>query len=293
MNSDIQRTLKYVSDNYKNVTVFRDNKEIRLFWENTGAFTWENLCEFASTKINNRVGMYNYTLTLLIHLLETNQYSGKYKNKLKKDLPFLKEFVENGKWNSKFIFSENYDEVVFFTIDDNAGPVVRKIANGNETFRNLFITFVEKTRYVHHQSNLEIDYHFPLSIGDQKIDSYKDVDSETFWNQIRYYQNFYKDNEYMKDRALKTVCRFYRWLVSEYSDYDFFAGSSNLTTELVLNNALIKNINRGAYFTTFTKTEDLGDKPLICFITRNLDSQSTRLKKVDHFNLCTEIIQFH
>ena len=92
------------------------------------------------------------------------------------------------------------------------------------------------------------------------IEKYEDFNSDTFWKQIAFCQAHYKDNPQRKDHSVKTVCSFYRWLVRKYSEFDFFAGSSSLTTELLMRPALVKNINLGAYFTTFSRTEDLGCK---------------------------------
>ena len=222
MNSDIQNALKLVNENYKYGYDFYNDKEINEYWNEKDSFTWENLCEFASMTIRGYVVLYKFTLVLLIHLLETNQYHGEYEEKLKADLPRLKEYVAVCKCNVKTIFDGRYDEVVFITINDALGVGVRRIANTNTVFREIFIEFVEMTRNVHHQSNIKTDYYFPLSTGSQKISSYKDINSETFWNQVKYYQELYADDDYAKDKAIKTICRFYRWLVSKYSDYNFF-----------------------------------------------------------------------
>lgn len=123
------------------------------------------------------------------------------------------------------------------------------------------------------------------------IEKYEDFNSDTFWKQIAFCQAHYKDNPQRKDHSVKTVCSFYRWLVRKYSEFDFFAGSSSLTTELLMRPALVKNINLGAYFTTFSRTEDLGDKSLIYFIIRNFDRYSTCLKKVDGFVINTKVVE--
>lgn len=289
MNSDIQKALEYTRPIYEKKMDLLCEDEVIKFWDGKD-ISWENLCTFSRMKIRGYYAVCKITLGMLIYLVEKGVYTGKYADKLQSDLPYLKDMY--GSFKSVFadIFTLEYNEIVLLKINGVPGISLRKIADCNPVFKETFIQFIRQTREIHHQSNSTTDYHFPLSIGEQVINSYTDINSETFWNQINYYRELYRDDETAKDRSIKTVCRFYRWLVTEHSDYDFFSGSSNMTTELVLNNALVININRGAYFTTLTKTEDLGDKPIICFIIRNMDKYSTRFKKVDHFVLDTSNI---
>ena len=53
---------------------------------------------------------------------------------------------------------------------------------------------------------------------------------------------------------------------------------------------LIKFLN-DAYFTTFSSTEDLGDKSKIVFIVKNLQNKSTIAVKNIHFYLCTDALE--
>jgi len=287
LKDEIRDALLFAKPSFEKKIDLFQNEDVLSFWENKDA-SWENICAFANTRINGYRTIHKLTIGMLIYLVESGHYNGSFKEKLRSELPYLKEMY--GSFKSVFaeMFQPDYNKIVLLEIDGVDGVSLKKIADCNYVLRDLFVEYVREDGKKCHQPNAHIDYHFPLSAGNQHIDSYQDINSETFWNQIRYYQNLYNNDDKSKDKAVKTVCRFYRWLVSKYSDYDFFTGSSNLTTELILNNALVRNIKRGAYFTTFTKTEDLGDKPLICFIIRNMDTYSTVLKKIDHFILNTE-----
>ena len=287
MKDEIRNALLFAKPSFAKKIDPLQNEDVLNFWKDKDA-SWENICAFANTRINGYHTVPKPALGMLIYLIEKGLYNGVFKEKLKSDLPYLKEMYGSFKTFFAEMFQPDYNEVVLLKIDGVDGVSMKRIADFNPGFRTIYISFISCLAKKHHYFNGRIAYHFPLSIGSQIIKDYKDINSDTFWNQIRYYQNLYAENDDLKDRSIKTVCRFYRWLVSEHSDYDFFAGSSNLTTELMLNNVLVKNINRGAYFTTFTKNEDLGDKPLICFIIRNMDAYSTVLKKVDHFVLNTE-----
>ena len=287
LNSDIQKVLAYVNTVAPTKRNRLSYKSITVYWEKADAITWDNLCTFCNVSEKNGLKPYQYTLALLICSLEYNVFSGEYSDRLHQELPLLKELCDSKTNKYAALFAGGYDDVVIARSKKTEKLFIRRFNGKKGFFRDLYTTYLQGIVPESHAS-IEIEREFPLSTGQQEIRDYTDINSETFWNQIRYYQNLYAENDDLKGRSIETVCRFYRWLVSEYSDYDFFAGSSNLTTELVLNNALVKNINRGAYFTTFTKNEDLGDKPLICFIIRNMDAYSTVLKKVDHFVLNTE-----
>ena len=290
MKAEIYNALQCAKNYYKCQYNFPEHKAVKAYWEEKESFTWENLCIF-STLTFSGFHLFKFTIALLIHLLETEQYHDKYEEKLKSDLPNLKEYFHKVANNSSIIFEDRYDEIAFIRIQDKSTIALRRISIENSFFRDLFIEFLGTSNYIFSRVHAEAAYLFPLSPDNKNIKNVNDITSETFWSQIQFFQNYYKSNESVKKRAIEDVAFFYRWLITKFNDHDFFAGSSNLSTELLLSNALVKHISSGAYFTTLTKTENLGDKPLICFIIRNLDKYSTRLKKEDHFLLNTENIE--
>lgn len=294
LNKNIENALTYANSQTKPGTNFlAPSYGILDYWKNKDTIEWDELCDFASKTYSYNKTV-KFSLCMLVYLLENDLYHGKHKEKLQNDLPYLKRCINEFKYIYALIFQGDYDELYF--IDKSASKIYKGITvtylfNGHNFFGSLYISYIEETCDEHPVGNSTLHYDFMRSIVGFEINSLEDIDSSLFWHQISFFKSFYSEDEVLKNKALKNICKFYRWLLNKYNEHTFFTNSTNLTYELVFSNALITHIKNDAYFTTFTNTEDLGDKPRIVLIVKNLQNKSTRMVKNSHFALYTDSLE--
>lgn len=294
LNQAIENALKFANSQTNSGTNFLSSTyDIVEFWENKETVEWDDLCDFASKKYSHNKTV-KFSLCMLVYLLENDLYHGKYEEKLQNDLPYLKRCINEFKSIYALIFQGDYDELHFIdrpVTKKAKGLSVRHLFNCNNFFGSLYINYLEDISKSYRYGDSSLDYDFMRSIVGLEINSLEDIDSSLFWHQISFFKSFYNEDEDFKDNALKNTFAFYRWLLKKYNEYTFFTNSTNLTYELIFSNTLITHIKKDAYFTTFTNTEDLGDKPRIVFIVKNLQNKSTRMVKNSHFALYTDSLE--
>ena len=264
-------------------TKLSNKQEILNIVQDKKTLQWMDFVKIANLDLKH-YSPAKYSISLLVYYLENDLYKGKYKRKLISDLEDLKVCLNDFNYSYKIIFTENYDDVKFINVKCRDNKVKLKtvlIKSGNEVFTKIFLEYLT-SNFKAHGCIYRAYYTFPISIGEKDLDSYKDINDKVFWNQINFYKKLYGEDETYLVSSIEAVCHFYRWVITHYSNYNFFQNSKTLTNELIQNNALVKNINRNAYFTTYGIEEDLKDKPLICFIIKNFDSYSTRINKISH-----------
>lgn len=290
VNKEIEKVLEQANIRGKLPYRLSIKPEVQAIVENKDYLEWNDFVQIANIQSRYAKQQYiKYSLALLIECLESGLYKGKYIEKLNKDLKKLNECLNSYIWSHKRIFTKDYDEVQFVkTSREKQQIYVYLIKNGDEVFMEIV------KKYLTTKTNkyfFKIMNTFVISIGDTKLSSYKDINDTVFWMQIQYYKDKYQNEEEKKGIAIQNVCHFYRWLIKEYPEYSFFENSITLTNELIQNPALVKNINKNAYFTTYGIDEDLEDKPLICFILKNYNIHSTRVAKIAHTTFDTSKIE--
>ena len=290
VNKEIEKALEQADIKAKLSCRLSIKPEVQAIVENKDYLEWDDFVQMANIPSRYAGQQYvKYSLALLIECLENGLYKGKYIEKLNKDLKNLNECLNSYIWSHKRIFTKDYDEVQFVKTSRKKQQInVYLIKNGDEVFMEIVKKYLTTKTNLHLYKILNT---FVISIGDTKLSSYKDINDTVFWKQIQYYKDKYQDDKVKKDIAIKNVCHFYRWLIKEYQEYNFFENSITLTNELIQNNALVMNINKNAYFTTYGIDEDLGDKPLICFILKNYNVHSTRVVKISHTTFDTSKIE--
>lgn len=290
VNKEIEKALEQADIKAKLSCRLSIKPEVQAIVENKDYLEWDDFVQMANIPSRYAEKRYvKYSLALLIECLENGLYKGKYIEKLNKDLKNLNECLNSYIWSHKRIFTRDYNEVQFVKTSRKKQQInVYLIKNGDEVFMEIVKKYLTTKTNLHLNKILNT---FVISIGDTKLSSYKDINDTVFWMQIQYYKNKYQDDEVKKDIAIKNVCHFYRWLIKEYQEYNFFENSTTLTNELIQNNALVININKNAYFTTYGIDEDLEDKPLICFILKNYNIHSTRVAKIAHTTFDTSKIE--
>lgn len=290
VNKEIEKALEQANIRGKLPYRLSIKPGVQAIVENKDYLEWNDFVQIANIQSRYAEQQYiKYSLALLIECLENGLCKGKYIKKLNNDLSSLKECLNSYIWSHKRIFTKDYDEVQFVkTFHGKQQIYVYLIKNGDEVFMEIV------KKYLTNKTNkyfFKIMNTFVISIGDTKLSSYKDINDTVFWMQIQYYKDKYQNEEEKKGIAIQNVCHFYRWLIKEYPEYSFFENSITLTNELIQNPALVKNINKNAYFTTYGIDEDLEDKPLICFILKNYNIHSTRVAKIAHTTFDTSKIE--
>ena len=265
-------------------------QEILDIVQNKSTLQWMDFIKISKIKYKKDSAS-KYALALLIICLNNDLYKDKYNDKLCRDLKYLKQCLNNYIYSYITLFTENYEDVKFINVTSGNQKKLRTvlIQSGDKVFTQIFIKYLEE----HHNAYkpfYKIYYTFVISAGTGKLESHKDINDSTFWHQVHFYKEFYKNNKKDREQAIESIGHFYRWLITKYPDYNFFENSKSLTNELIQNNALVKNINKNAYFTTYGITENLEDKPIICFIVKNFDSYSTRMNKVSHIVINSSIV---
>lgn len=290
VNKEIEKALEQADIKAKLSCRLSIRPEVQAIVENKDYLEWDDFVQMANIPSRYAEKRYvKYSLALLIECLENGLCKGKYIKKLNNDLSSLKECLNSYIWSHKRIFTKDYDEVQFVKTSREKQQInVYLIKNGDEVFMEIVKKYLATKTNKHLHKILNT---FVISIGDTKLSSYKDINDTVFWMQIQYYKDKYQYEKVKKDIAIKNVCHFYRWLIKEYPEYNFFENSITLTNELIQNNALVMNINKNAYFTTYGIDEDLEDKPLVCFILKNYNIHSTRIAKISHTTFDTSKIE--
>lgn len=294
LNQAIENALKFAnSQTNSRIDFLAPKYGILDYWKNKDTFEWDDLCEFASTKFLNHQSL-KFSLCMLVYFLENNLYQSEHKDKLMRELPYLKMCISHFKSVHALIFQANYDEIHFVerpVEKGGSGVLPMSLFNCNNFLGSLYIKYIGETSVSSHHTGSMLDYDFMRSIEGIEVNSLDDIDSTLFWHQVSFFKEFYNQDEKSKDNALSNLCKFYRWLLNKFDEHTFFSNSTNLTYELIYNSALIKHIKSNAYFTTLTSNEDLGDKPRIIFIVKNLQDKSTRMVKNSHFALYTDVLE--
>lgn len=246
--------------------------------------SWNELCDDV-----NRLKCYKFGLIFLIKLLERNLYNGIYLDILTKYLPIFQNIRSLNSTNYKLIFCNNRLPNLLICQKESSQVKISYyfMYTKNLYIKELYIKFLESERKYNRWCSLEIVEIFEISLSNytSNIQSYKDFNDCTFWQQINYYKNYFKNNESLYEDAIKATCNFYRWLVNTYTEYNFFENSFTMTKYLLFNTRLIEIIKEDYYVTTFNPANNPGDRKKICFILRGFEDLSTRITNEDFSKL--------
>ena len=124
-----------------------------------------------------------------------------------------------------------------------------------------------------------------------KIYSIADFTSKTLFTQAEFYKQHFANDPENRIGGLKAVVNFYRWLVREYPDHDFFANDFSMSEHLLFNQLLSELLERNFYFTTLNPNNIPYGKEKVCFLLRGLDNQSTRIVNDDHVSIDYSVLR--
>lgn len=293
LNQAIENALKYAnSQTYKGINILSNHYNVFEYWKNKETIEWDDLCNFANMKFPG-FKTTKFSLCMLVYFLEHNLYQSKHKEKLMYNLSYLKHCISNFNSCCTIIFTGDFNEVYFLDVPNSKmTTAIVRLHNCNNFYGSLYIKYLQSTKNNLHYGDANLDYHFMSSLKNvDEITSLDDIDASVFWCQVDYFKSFYKDDIKNKTYAIRTLCRFYRWLLNEYNEHVFFTNAPNLTYELFFSTTLVKNILKDAYFTSITSSEDLGDRARIVFIIKNMHHKSTEMVKNSHYTLNTNEIE--
>ena len=124
-----------------------------------------------------------------------------------------------------------------------------------------------------------------------KIYSIADFTFKTLFTQAEFYKQHFANDPENRIGGLKAVVNFYRWLVREYPDHDFFANDFSMSEHLLFNQLLSELLERNFYFTTLNPNNIPYGKEKVCFLLRGLDNQSTRIVNDDHVSIDYSVLR--
>lgn len=290
----------YLDENIKfaceETTTFLNNKQyksgIRRFKEHyatmtTSEISWIQVCEDG-----RNYDCQKFAFLFIVSLLKKGLYHNDHEKELYSILPDFQRII-----NSERMFNVGFllcgkkitDLVIYKHSYLHGGSIYGYVylKCKNPYIRSELLDFINEPRkstrwHVRHILNI-----FEESLGcyADQIFTYKDFDEHTFFEQISFFKKYRDADARTYDYGIKAVCCFYRWLVSKYDTYDFFADAFSLNKYLLFNVGLVDLIKADAYFTTYNPHTEYPDRTKYCFLVRGMDELSTQLAGEDYFSL--------
>lgn len=285
MNDIISNAVSNVADN---ATKSASAKEfVKLYSQKSPeTITWKQLCEDVRTYKAHSVG-----LSVLCELLKSGKYQGEYKEKLTNNLSMYEKMFSQRIYILDKIFCGDKikNQIVYQAFDSS-----RKywfdttyVEGNNQFLLTMLSEYLASSplnaRYNDDNAVMEFEHSFTDYAA--TISKLSDFTSKTFFTQVEYYKNHFKDDEENRALGLRFVCHFYRWLVNKHPENKFFENSFEMTEHLLFNNRLPELLERGFYFTTLNPTNIPHGKDKVCFILRGFHNDSTRITEEDYVTL--------
>ncbi|ELC8389504.1 tyrosine-type recombinase/integrase [Clostridium perfringens] len=285
-----------ISEIYEEFNLYKTSRHINNFCKiyaqkNTSEIDWIEMCIYLK-----KYPCHKFAIKFLVKLLELNLYEGSYSDILYNKLDMLKIIAyENNRLHKLVFCEEKINELIIFK-NNSQGQIYSYafITSKNYIIGKYLFEFLDgNDRNCLRWCNLDFLYHFENSFC-QYIDvikNYKDFNSNTFFIQISYYKNLYKNNKNAYNSSITGITVFYRWLCNTFNEYDFFANSFNMSKSLLFSGKLTELIRKDYYFTTFNPLNHPGPKTKICFLIKGLSHISTRITNDDWNTIDISIVK--
>lgn len=239
---------------------------------------WIELCDNV-----NELKCYKFACLFLSELLVNSLYVGSYKDTLYNLSKEIEQIADTVLY-SKIFCNEKIEELIFFKSKNNKDRrSYAFVEKHNSEIRKELLGLLNSEGVNTAWVSMDFLYHFEASFSQycETITSYKSFNGNTMFAQIGYYKNLYKDDSKAYKFAVKGVVYFYRYLVSTYTEYDFFENSFNMNQVLLFSRSLYRFIEEDYYFTTFNPYNDISTKTKVCFLLKEVENISTSLTKED------------
>lgn len=275
------------------LSLFRRKEKFRASFANILAkeLTWDFVCDTV-----NKDGCFKYGALFLSELLNKNLLiaTDEILTALHEN---LSPCLQNGRTCPAPLFcNDKIVDALFYK-----APSGRKGLNvvyafmpcENKYFKQLVRKFLEAQRNYNRWHTKTIISLFAKSLEHMLngILSYKDLNENTFWQQINYYKRTIDKDTIEFHYSVLSVCNFYRWLVNTYTEYNFFSNSFRLNRRLLFSSQAPIIIENDYYVTTLdSKNPPLGQSN-ICFIIRNLGHLSSIVTNDDFLLISLESLK--
>ena len=159
------------------------------------------------------------------------------------------------------------------------------VDTNNEFLKSLIYRCMCRVNHREVQPSAAVLFHFAKSFGEEeiRITSLDDLRCAMIFQQTQYYQELFKSDQNNFKQAVTFLCFFYRWLVNEYSDRDFFTGCYKITRKLLFAGMFKKYLMEGYYFTVFSPSNIPAEHEKVVFTCNGFDRLSTKYLSEDFF----------
>lgn len=253
---------------------------------------WCSFCQDAK-----EFGCLKFAFLLFTKLLELQLYHGEYQQELYDILPMFRQCAaERINSNVRYLLCGEHipDLIVFQNNNKNNGHFgYAYFKSKNPYIKSELLDFLEDARRHNRWYNRPIIEVFEISLGDYAagITDHTYFTDITFWQQINYYKTLFPASSDQYRNSIKAVCCFYRWLVNKYNDYPFFSNAFSMTKSLLFGSDIVNLISEGYYFMTYNPHAKIKDHRKTCFILRNMEHLSTKMKSESHTLVDTSMLQ--
>ena len=250
---------------------------------NTSDIQWCDLCQDAKT-----YGCLKFAFLLMLKLLEAGLYHGEYEKELYDILPTFQQCAaERINSNVRYLLCENQITDLFVFVNNNKHNGhfgYAYIQSRNPYIKSELVAFMEDARMHNRWHTHAIIEAFKISLGNyaSEIHDHTGFTDITFWKQIKYYKKIFPAPSAEYTNSIRAVCCFYRWLVNKYTGYPFFDNAFTMTKSLLFCSEVVSLIADNYFFMTYNPHSKIADHTKVCFILRNMDHLSTKMKPESH-----------
>lgn len=258
----------------------------------TKLYLGKSIDEISWVEICNDVRIYKHNkfmFLFVIELLNQGLYKNDYADELYKLLPEFNKLPDDiTQQYKKFFCGNKITDLIIYRHTRTGNRIGFDFLPSQNTYlKALFIDFLKADRIYTRWIKNEMVETLVLSLGccAEEIHSVDDFSDTTFWEQVNFYKDFYKDNDKLKTYSLRTIFGFYRWLYNTFVEHDIFENSYTMTRTLLFQKSIVRLIKEDYHFTPLNPHNHPGDKKRICFILKGFESASTTLTSEDNLNI--------
>lgn len=251
--------------------------------------SWIKLCTLA-----NKLRKYKSFLLLLVVLIEQHCLNEQHLSDLERLLPMLHKVANTlggSTWDAIFCGKEISSLYIIPNKHQSGNFMFLHLNYENTYLRSELTTFLTTTGS-HNQNLVQMSTgkrfvnEFELSLGNlNTFNNFTGFTEITFWQQAKHFKTVcFKDTAEL-DISLRLLCCFYRFLVNQYPEHDFFANALHMS-EAILFTKRIKTFLKEDY--TIIPYGDIDLFPgngKFVLILKGYQSESTRIKKNDFITL--------
>lgn len=288
MSSEMQRVIQEITEE-----IFLSNKDeefqrrgkhfIKECFSNDAAeFDWIRLCDMAK-----KHEAYKFAFLFMCSAVHRGLSFGEYTCYLRENLDMFMEMIDLKQIKyPKMLCGANISKLVLSKTLFSGFRYSYYIIDTNNRF---IIDILKKSLNTNNRNRMKVHkktlFHFAKSFGskEMEIHSLKDVNCQLIFEQAEYYKNSLKHNSRELNLSISFLCFFYRWLVNEYPEFDFFQSSYKITRNVLFTSRMKEFLKEGYYFTVFNPTNIPAEHTKIVFLTKGFDRISTRYLTEDYF----------